>query len=116
VSRQNWSYAHADHLKRRGQSLNVRTLDYFFNFNCTSSISIHYFRGFLFIVFGKNVIIDRKFIKRNKMLHEQLKFRYVLSTVCLNFFFWYILLLLFNGDFVQEGSYFYDVKDTIESK
>jgi len=50
------------------------------------------------------------------MLHEQLKFRYVLSTVCLNFFFWYILLLLFNGDFVQEGSYFYDVKDTIESK
>lgn len=31
-------------------------------------------------------------------------------------FFLHVLLLLFKGDFVEEGSYFYDVKDTIEWK
>lgn len=34
----------------------------------------------------------------------------------LSIVFLHILLLLFKGDFVKEGSYFYDVKDTMEWK
>ena len=50
------------------------------------------------------------------MLPKQLKFYYVISIVYLNFLFLRIELVVLKGDFVEEGSYLYDVRKTIAWK